>query len=91
MAASEAQKQAYINAARNAATELWRAQVTLQQLQDEWNALDYGNTLLPADFTGDNEGLVASNIGAVVFDTSNSIQTLVFNVGSATNVARIKR
>ena len=91
MAASEAQKQAYINAARNAATELWRAQTTLQQLQDEWNALDYGNTIVEADFTGDNAGLVASQIGAVVFDTSNAIQTQVFAAGHATNVARIKR
>ena len=91
MAASEAQKQQYINAARTAATELWRAQTTLQQLQDEWNALDYGNTLVAGDFTGDNAGLTAANIGAVVFDTSNAVQTQVFATGHATNVARIKR
>lgn len=90
MAASNAQKQQYINRARTAATQLWNAQQELLELQREWNALDYGNTLnTPDDFTGDNEGLTGANIGAVVFDTANLVQG-VLDAGSATNLARIK-
>ena len=89
MAASNAQKQAFINAARQAATEYWNAQETLIALQAEWNALDYANALVNGDFTGDNEGLTAANIGSVVFDTANAMQ-VVFNAGNATNIARIK-
>ena len=90
MAASDAQKQAFINAARVAATNYWNAQATCEALQAEWNAMDYDNALVPADFTGDNEGLTKAQIGAVVFDTANLIAA-VFAAGSATNIARIKR
>jgi hypothetical protein len=89
MAASNAQKQAFINMARQSATNYWEAQRELIALQAEWNALDYGTELTNADFTGDNEGLTATNIGSVVFDTANAMQ-LVFNAGNATNIARIK-
>jgi hypothetical protein len=89
MAASSAQKQAFINAARQSATDYWTAQRELIALQAEWNALAYGDTLTDADFTGDNEGLTAANIGSVVFDTANAMQ-VVFNAGNATNIARIK-
>lgn len=89
MAASTSQKQAFINAARQAATQFWEAQTSLIALQADWNALDYGTALTNADFTGDNEGLTAANIGSVVFDTANAMQT-VFNAGNATNIARIK-
>ena len=90
MAASDNQKQAFINAARDAATQYWAAQQACEALQDEWNALDYGTAITDADFTGDNAGLVKADIGAVVFDTANAIAT-VFAAGNATNVARIKR
>jgi hypothetical protein len=90
MSASDNQKQAFINTVRDAATKRWEYQQTCLALQAQWNALDYGNTLTNADFTGDNEGLTAANIGSVVFDTANADQA-TFNAGNATNVARIKR
>ena len=90
MAASDAQKQAFINAARDAATKRWEYQQTCLRLQAEWNALDYGTALVQADFTGDNEGITPAQIGAVVFDTANLDQATL-DVGSATNIARIKR
>ena len=90
MAASDIQKQTFINRARAAATALWNAQQELLELQKSWNALDYGNTIVtPDDFTGDNEGLTGAQIGAVVFDTANAVQ-VVLDAGHATNVARIK-
>ena len=90
MAASDAQKQAFINAARDAATQRWAYQQTCARLQAEWNALAYGDNLTPEDFTGDNAGITPAQIGAVVFDTANLDQATL-NAGSATNIARIKR
>jgi hypothetical protein len=90
MAAADNQKQAFINAARAAADQLWNAEQTLLRLQAEWNALDYGNALDNAtDFTGDNEGLTREQIGAAVFDSADAIKA-VFDAGTATNLARVK-
>jgi hypothetical protein len=76
----------YITIARQNAKQLWDALNTLEALQKEWNALDYGTTL-PAG-AGDNSGLDAAEIGAVVFDTANAIRATL-NAGHATNLAKL--
>ena len=76
----------YITEVRAAARQLWNALLTLESLQAEWNALDYGATLDAGE--GENAGLTAAQIGAVVFDTANATRTTM-NAGHATNVARL--
>lgn len=78
----------FVTEARQAARRLWEAHQKLEALQHEWNALDYGNTLEPDAFIGENEGLTPTAIGAVVFDTANAIRG-VLTAGHATNVARL--
>ena len=77
----------YITIVRQKTRDLWSAWLDLKAMQEEWNALDYGTTL--ADFVGENEGLTAQQVGAVVFDTANAIDTLVMDIGHATNMAKL--
>ena len=76
----------YISLARTAARDLLDAYQRLINMQFEWNALDYGNTLDAGE--GDNAGITKTEVGAVVFDTANAI-TAVFNAGHATNVSKL--
>lgn len=78
--------QDFITMARQHARELWNALNALEEMQKEWNALDYGNTL--PDGEGENTGYTKDEVGAVVFDTANAIRT-VMNAGNATNVAKL--
>jgi len=66
--------------------ELWDAINNLAELQRQWTALDYGTTLL--DGEGENVGIVAADLGAVVFDTTNAM-VAVLNAGHATNMAKL--
>lgn len=74
----------YITEARQNARKLWDAVNDLKALQNEWNSLDYGSTL--ENGTGDNAGYTKSEVGSVVFATTDAILTL-FASGHATNVA----
>lgn len=76
----------YITSVREANRDLWNSINTLVAFQREWTALDYGNTL--SEGTGDNAGLTAAEIGAVVFDTANAMVALL-NTGHATNMAKL--
>jgi hypothetical protein len=73
---------------RQAAAQLWEAWLTLKGLQNEWNAQDYGNTL-DLDVGGVNGHLSPSQVGAVIFDTANAIDTSVMQVGHSTNVTNL--
>lgn len=86
--ATDARKSDFITQARQAARNFWDAYHTFLKLQAEWNGQDYGSTLDSDDFTGENVGLTAANIGAVVFDTANAIKTSM-DAGHATNVTNI--
>lgn len=86
MSASSDRQSDYISTARQATRDLWNAWLSLKGLQPEWNALNYSETL--AEFAGANDGLAAADVGAVVFDTANAIETL-FNTGHATNLAKL--
>lgn len=79
-------EQDFISEARSANRAIWDGINALIALQREWNALDYGNTLDPG--TGENEGLTAVEVGAVVFDTANAMTTLL-GQGHATNMAKL--
>lgn len=79
-------EQDFISEAKAANRQVWDGINALVALQREWNALDYGNTLDPG--AGENEGLTAVEVGAVVFDSANALVTTL-NAGHATNMAKL--
>jgi hypothetical protein len=85
MAASR--EQDYISAAKSAAKKLWDGLHELLSLQDEWNALDYGNTL--DEGAGANAGLTRTDVGAVVFDTANEAKLRLIDTAHKTNLAKL--
>jgi len=76
----------YYDKARAAARALWNAVNDLQELQRQWNALDYSNSLVPGE--GTHDGLTKTEVGAVVFDTANAMK-VVLDAGHATNLAKL--
>jgi len=79
-------QQDFYTLARNHSKAIWDGINALVALQREWQALDYGNTLEPG--AGANDGLTKTEIGAVVFDTTNAM-VAVLAAGHATNMARL--
>lgn len=79
-------EQDFISEVKAANRQIWDGINQLKSMQREWNALDYGNTLDPG--VGDNQGLTALEVGAVVFDTANALET-VLGAGHATNMAKL--
>ena len=79
-------QQDYLSLARQSTKKLWDAYLELKKMQEEWNALDYGNTL--ANGEGANEGYTKAEVGSVVFDTINAMETLM-GQGHATNIAKL--
>lgn len=86
MTVQESRNSEYYDKVRQANKALWNAINDLQELQRQWNALDYSNTL--TDGVGTNEGLTKTEIGAVVFDTANAMKA-VLDSGHATNMAKL--
>lgn len=84
---SDVREQDYITEVRAAAAKVWEGINDLKAMQREWNALDYGTTLSNGT-GGHNEGILAADIGSVVFATANAIST-VLDAGHATNIAKI--
>ncbi len=80
-------EQDFITAARAANRQIWDGYHALRALQDEWSALDYGNTL--DDGEGPNAGILAADVGAVVFATTDEIKLRIFDTGHATNLAKL--
>lgn len=78
--------ESYYANTRQAATEFWFALQKLRDLQTQWNAGDYGNTL--PDGTGDNVGITKTELGPVIFDSTNAIFTL-FDNGHKTNFEKL--
>lgn len=76
----------FIGEARSAASDLYNAVIKLEGLQSEWNALDYGNTLV--DGFGEHEGYTKAKVGAVVFDTANAMRVML-DAGNATNLCNL--
>jgi hypothetical protein len=86
MTVTTARDSEYYDKVRQSSKALWNAINDLQELQRQWNALDYSNTL--TEGVGTNEGLTKTEIGAVVFDTANAMQA-VLNAGHGTNLAKL--
>jgi hypothetical protein len=76
----------YISRVRQLNRMVWDAIINLQECQKQWNALDYGNTL--PDGSGNNDGITAVQVGAVVSDTANAL-VAVLDAGHATNMAKL--
>ena len=76
----------YITQARSANRAIWDGIHALKALQSEWNALDYGSTL--DEGVGENAGITAPEVGAVVFDTATALEA-VLSAGHATNMAKL--
>lgn len=82
-----AREQDYITLARAANKKVWEGIQELLALQNEWNALDYGNTL--DDGAGDNTGITKTEVGAVVFDTANELKLRILDTAHKTNMAKL--
>ncbi len=78
----------YVTQVRIATRKLWDALNDLKALQREWTALDYMNTLSEDAFQGENAGLDASAIAAIVFTTTDALLALL-DTGHGTNLARV--
>lgn len=79
-------EQDFITEARAKNKAVWNGINELVAMQREWTALDYGNTL--DDGEGDNTGINAAEVGAVVFDTATAL-VAVLDAGHATNMAKL--
>ncbi len=86
MSASENRDSDYITRVRIANRAIWEGINDLLELQRQWNALDYGSTLMPG--VDVNDAIDATEVGAVVFDTANAMVTLLSS-GHATNMAKL--
>lgn len=82
-----AREQDFITLARASARKVWEGLHELLAMQNEWNALDYGNTLDNGE--GANTGLTKTEVGAVVFDTANELKTRVIDTAHKTNLAKL--
>ena len=80
-------EQDFITAVRAANRQLWDGYHALRAMQDEWSALDYGTNL--DDGEGPNAGILAADVGAVVFATADEIKLRIFDTGHATNLAHL--
>lgn len=78
----------YVTKVRENVCKLWDAVNELEELQHEWRALDYTNTLTAEAFQGENDGLTPTNVSDVVFTTIGAIRVL-FDAGHGTNLARL--
>lgn len=77
----------FITEARTHTRAIWAAYHALLNMQTEWNALDYGNTLDSG--AGENAGITKTEVGAVVFDTVNEIKESIFDTAHKTNLAKL--
>jgi hypothetical protein len=86
MTAKENQDSDFITRVRQQNKIIWEAIGELQEMQRQWNALDYSNSL--TDGQDENEGINKAEVGAVVFDTTDALLA-VLNEGHATNMAKL--
>lgn len=80
-------EQEYITTARALTKQVWEGIHALVAMQAEWNALDYGTTL-DNGTGGFNDGILAADVGAVVFATADALSATLSG-GHATNMAKL--
>jgi hypothetical protein len=76
----------FITEVRALNKQIWDGIHGLKARQSEWNALDYSSTL--DDGSGENEGITKAEVGAVLFDSTDAMVTLL-GQGHATNLAKL--
>jgi len=84
--AIENHQQDYYTQTREAARQVWEGLNQLLALQAEWNAGTYGDDLGAG--TGDNDGLTKDDLGPVIFDGANALETAL-NAGHATAFVKL--
>ena len=85
--APETRQQDYYSQVREANRQAWLAMLTLVSLQREWDAQNYAETLAPGE--GQNSGLVASDLSAVIFDTANAVAEVLATNGYSTAMTKL--
>jgi hypothetical protein len=85
--APETRQQDYYTQVREANRAAWQAMLTLVSLQREWDAQNYAETLAPGE--GNNSGLVASDLSAVIFDAANAVATVLATNGYSTAMTKL--
>lgn len=80
-------EQDFVSEARAAATKIAEGVATLEALQPEWQAMDYGTVMGTFEDTT-HAHLNKAAIGAVVFATADALRGLL-NTGHATNLYSI--
>lgn len=78
--------QSFILDARRLTTEFLNSYTQLLAMQGQWNALNYGTTLM--DGSGVNTGVTAAMVGAGIFAGMNAITTALGG-GVATNLYQL--
>jgi hypothetical protein len=77
----------FISEVRNSARKVWEGILELLSFQNEWNALDYTNTL--DDGTGENTGITKALVSAAVFDTADELKLRILDTAHKTNLAKL--
>ena len=85
--APETRQQNYYTQVREANRQAWSAMLTLVSLQREWDAQNYAETLAPGE--GQNSGLVASDLSAVIFDAANAVAQVLATNGYSTAMTKL--
>jgi len=77
-----ARPEEYVEEVRALNKQAWEGILGLLKLQEEWNALDYANTLPTVS------GFTSAQVGAVVFAAAGALKTTL-DSGIATNMAAL--
>jgi hypothetical protein len=88
--ATENRQSGYITEAREHARRIYSSISALKTMQSEFNYGGYGPqgaNPLP-DGQGDNEGVTAAQVGAVIFDTTDALKGLL-DGGHGANIAAL--
>lgn len=85
--AIERRQQDYYTLVRQANKAAWDAMLQLVSLQREWLAQNYSDTLAPG--IGDNAGLVAMDLHAVIFDAADAVAATLSSGNYATAMTKL--
>lgn len=84
---TEQRQQDYYTQVRQANREAWNAMIKLVGYQREWQAQNYTETLGPG--TGENSGLVASDLSAVIFEAADAVAAVLATNGYSTAMTKL--
>jgi maltoporin len=84
---TEQRQQDFYTEVRQANKEAWNAMIKLVGYQREWAAQNYTDTLGPG--IGENSGLVAGDLSAVIFDAANAVANVLATNGYSTAMTKL--